>query len=354
MFNSIRPISFRNLSDAEIDTSASEVCLVGKNGQGKSNFLEAIYFLAFGSSFRTHRDSDLITLNNSSCSVIGNIQTPFKGSMRVSIEAGKKSIFIDNKKIEDRKQLIDIKPVIIFSHEDLQIIVGEPEKRRWFFDQCASMGNLAYIDYLRTYKKIVKTRNSIIKTGNIDLLDVVDYQLAEAGLLLLKEREQLQIEIAPFFSQLFCTISTIENVHLKYLPSWKEKNIESIIKTLKHKRSADLALLTTTSGPHRDRWMFTWEGKDFIPRASTGQRRLLALLLRILQSHLFLKKTGKKPIYLLDDVLLELDYEKKLGFFDLLPEYEQAFFTFLPNEFLLSQQTASALIYKVQDGKISV
>ncbi len=354
MLKSIQTYAFRNLEDREVDCSAREVCLVGNNGQGKSNFLEAIYFLSYASSFRGARDSDLIRFGEEACSVIGKIDLLDCETMRVSVEAGKKAVFHGNKCIRDRKALLDLIPVIIFSHNDLDYVCGPPEKRRWFFDQIASLGSPAYIDSLRTFKKILKSRNTLIREGKISLLDVLDIQFAQAGLEVQEARKVLLEGLSRDFSTQFAEVSGIKGVEISYRPSWRLDSFDKVLDLLKTKRESDIALGYSSSGPHRDRWEFSHENRNFLIKASTGQRRLLALLLRISQALWYMKKTGREPIYLLDDVLLELDGEKKQSFFTLLPHYAQAFFTFLPEENLSYFKANTALIYQVNNGKLSL
>jgi DNA replication and repair protein RecF len=124
---------------------------------------------------------------------------------------------------------------------------------------------------------------------------------------------------------------------------------------LRARRDADAAFGTTLSGPHRDRYVFTRHGAEFARTASTGQRRLLALLLRAAEARLFSAMSGEKPVLLLDDVLLELDPEKRRRFLEILPDYDQAFFTFLPEEPYERYQKADApaLVYRVADGALT-
>jgi DNA replication and repair protein RecF len=116
----------------------------------------------------------------------------------------------------------------------------------------------------------------------------------------------------------------------------------------------DLAAGVSLSGPHRDRYAFTISGMDFAGNASTGQRRLLALLLRVAQARRFSDMTGKKPILLLDDVLLEMDGEKRRRFLSALPNCDQAFFTFLPEEPFQHYRDTDTAVYNVNNGQIEV
>ncbi len=123
------------------------------------------------------------------------------------------------------------------------------------------------------------------------------------------------------------------------------------MKNLAGKREAEIMAGTTLSGPHRDRFFFYMDRKDFTKIASTGQMRLISLSLRTAQAEFYREKTGKKPLVLLDDVLLELDKTRKMRFIDSFPEYEQAFFTFLPGEENL-MNSREGLFYSVKDGVI--
>jgi DNA replication and repair protein RecF len=106
------------------------------------------------------------------------------------------------------------------------------------------------------------------------------------------------------------------------------------------------------SGPHRDKYVFTLNGNDFVSKASTGQRRLLALLLRIAQAKRFCDATGKLPMLLLDDVLLEMDGEKRKKFISVIPEYSQAFYTFLPEEPYKNYIKRDTIVYNVNKGAL--
>jgi len=109
----------------------------------------------------------------------------------------------------------------------------------------------------------------------------------------------------------------------------------------------------SSSGPHRDRYQFIRKGYDFAEKASTGQKRLLALLLRVAQAKRYNAVLGRKPVLLLDDVLLELDPEKRKRFIHVLPEYDQAFFTILPEEPYQRYKDAGAIVYNVHNGILS-
>jgi DNA replication and repair protein RecF len=200
---------------------------------------------------------------------------------------------------------------------------------------------------------VLKTRNLIIKEGrDYSLLDALDPELARYGLLLMEKRSQAAEKFSLLFEPLFREVTGIDGITVSYGPSWKERSLEGIIARLGERREGDIAFGITLSGPHRDRYHFTRKGRDFAGKASTGQRRLLALLLRAAQAQRFSEMTGQYPLFLLDDVLLELDGEKRRKFLEVMPAYDQAFYTFLPAEPYHSYRSSSALVYFVEDGRL--
>ncbi|MDR0707869.1 MAG: DNA replication/repair protein RecF [Treponema sp.] len=413
--SSLRFISFRNLRDVEVDTHAKDVFLVGENGQGKTNFLEGIYFCSYASSFRSVNDRELIRKNervsndaagdaenagdleekkSKGCSALArfaaqgernvqnapaqNAPTLYK-KILVKIENSRKTVVVDGKKVEDRKDIISIMPCIVFCHEDMIFAAGVPEDRRWFFDQSQSLYDPVYLDDLRNYRKILKTRNSVLKdyesgaSHTMRMLDALDPQLAKYGVNIMKKRAGAARLFSQTFTPLYTYVAGIGDIEVRYIPSWnarqsrgaasdsveeslcdgEELEEEAIIELLKKRREGDVSFGATRMGPHRDKYVFTCGGADFARNASTGQRRLLVLLLRVAEAKRFSDMSGRKPVLLLDDVLLELDPEKRRRFLEVLPEYNQAFYTFLPEEPYQRYRTADTIVYTMSCGSLS-
>jgi DNA replication and repair protein RecF len=369
IFSSLRTTSFRNLHNSEIFTGSKDVYLIGKNGQGKTNFLEALYFCAYGSSFRTVRDSEIAcnSINiNSEKSFSASVKTSANTNVLVKFKKNKKTVLIDGKRIEDRKDLLSITPCIIFCHEDMEFVSGTPERRRWFFDQVLSLYDPVYLEDLRCYKRVLKSRNIVLRDyaqhkyeGNVEtVLDALDLQCVMYGVKLMEKRETAVQLFSGILGPLYEEVSGIKGISVKYIKSWK--NADNAVSLLSEKRAADKASGLTLSGPHRDRYVFSQNSffedvdvsTDFTVNASTGQRRLLALLLRTAQSIRYSQMTGKSPVLLLDDVLLEMDGEKRRMFLSVLPGYDQAFFTFLPEEPYNQYRNKDTLIYNVSEGKL--
>lgn len=351
-FTTLKCWQYRNLENAELRFSAPRVFLVGENGQGKSNLLEAIYLLSFGSSFRTRKDQDLMLRGTDQTALHGktedhDVSIRFKG--RSPLE---KQIILDEKPIKDRKELVHTFPAIVFCHDDMAFVQGPPERRRWFFDQTMSLYEPLFIDTLRSYKKVLKLRNSALKTQAVDLLPVYDRQLADAGLEIQRRRELAVKEFNQVFSRLHGFVSGLEgDLEIVYRPSWKcAAETDAVSELLAERRAGDLELGTSGSGPHRDRFAFLLDGRDYTQIASTGQLRLLSLLLRVGQAQFFHGKSGREPVLLLDDVLLELDPLRRERFLSVLPKADQIFFTFLPDRQYLELKDPDTQVFQVQKG----
>jgi DNA replication and repair protein RecF len=354
-FSSIKLYGFRNLQNDEILLTGKDIFLIGENAQGKSNFLESVYFCSFASSFRNSKDSQLVQHGYDDCSVLAELSDSFNQNVLIKIVKGKKQIFIDGKR-EDRKKLLSVIPSIVFCHEDLSFINNVQEKRRWFFDQNLSIYDDIYLDDLRKYKKILKTRNLLLKEKydlkKEKILEVIDIQLIEYGLRLIKRRNEEIKLFSELFQIYYEKIIGVNNIIINYKMSWLENDKDLILNKLKQKREIEFKLGFTLSGPHRDKYFFLKDASEFSETASTGQRRLLALLLRIVQAYRYSTMANNKPILLLDDVLLEIDGKKREKILSILPDYRQAFYTFLPEELYNNYRKKDTQVFFVKDGKL--
>ncbi len=351
-FCSLSPVNFRNLENKTIDLLAPEVYFTGENGQGKSNMLEALYYASYGSSFRTHTEGEMIKKGEKAMSVRALFRGENGDSHTTSIiyENGSKKMEKDGKIIRDRKELVNTMPCVLYNHDDLDFAVGSPERRRFFIDQSLSMYDLLYIDVCRRYKRVLKSRNLCFKEGKYSLVDTYDLQLVQNGLEIQKKRKDAIFMFNQIFGKLYEEVSGIAGVSIAYSASWKSFQSDEVLAHLRERRQAERAMGTTLSGPHRDRIGFMRGGEEFVSTASTGQRRLVALALRTAQAVFYTNVTGKKPVLLMDDVLLELDPEKRQRVTAALPAYDQLFCTFLPEEPYLRYRHAGTRIYAISEG----
>ena len=179
-FLSLTLYNFRNLANETIDLFAKEVFFVGENGQGKSNLLEALYYSAYASSFRTRIEHEVVKNGENEMSLNAlfksNISTD---SVSVKYENGRKRIEKNRKRVNDRKDLINTIPCVLFSHGDIEFASGEPERRRFFIDQSLSMYDIVHLEALRRYRYVLKSRNTCIRERNLEMLSSYDKKMSD-------------------------------------------------------------------------------------------------------------------------------------------------------------------------------
>ncbi|MGI9257079.1 MAG: DNA replication/repair protein RecF [Salinispira sp.] len=355
-FSEITFYNFRNIQNQKVPIHYRQVFFIGINGQGKTNFLEALYALAYGRSFRASRDNIMITTDCAEMALFAKWHPDMEEGMNTAIAIkytrGKKEIRRDGMLITDRTELLKHIPVILFNHNDIEFVSGLPENRRWFFNQCLSRYHTEFINDLQVYTKILKSRNKVLKEHDFSLLDIYNQHLVGAGIKIMRERQQLIQNFNSLFTPLFEKISEFgEEVTIEYQPSWNVLVEDELIRVLENKIDADMHRNTTTSGPHRDKFLFKVNGRNVLHEASTGQIRLISLILRITQARLYSQMSNKKPILLIDDVLLEMDREKQERLIQELPDYDQAFFTFLPDNDIYKTGNENAIRYSVHNGE---
>ncbi len=352
-FKRISIHDFRNISSADADVDAKDIVLTGENGQGKTNFLEAIYTLSYGSSFRTPHIREAVRNGSNGFHISAEFENSYGEIERIttSFSDNKRKITIDGKEIIDRRDLIYHFPCIAFIHDDIGFVKGEPEVRRKFFDQMMSLHSPAFFDSMRSYRAVLMQRNAAIRNNQISLMHLYDQRLAMHGLSIMKERASAVYDFNTIFPGLFRKISGSNiDIEIKYQPSWGDfPSEEEIISYLERTEERDIKLQTTTSGIHRDKFSVMTQSGPFASIGSTGQIRLCSILFRISEAKYFTEKTGKEPILLIDDVLLELDDSKRAELLSELKGYSQAFFTFLPRESYFGEKRES-IVYSAVNG----
>ena len=363
---SLRVDRFRNLRPLRLDELHEQSCifLIGENGQGKTNLLEAIYLLCFGGSFRSRQDVDLIRAGGDEAVVSGsftlggsdgaNGALQREVTLRLRTDRARE-IRVDGSRVADRGELVGAVPCVLFSHDDLRAVDGPPGELRRFFDQTAALSDPTALPALRRYRRVLMERNALLRSGpGDDLLDVYDRQLIDAGLVIRRQRSELIADYAERFLAIFRSVagSAIE-VSIAYQPSWSSDSASEVAEQMLGARARDHAFTTTTTGPHRDRFPLRIDGVSFRRHASTGQKRLASLALRAAQAARVAERSRPAPLLLLDDVLLELDAGKRERFLAALPQAEQRFFTFLPDERFDRYELGPTLRLAVRDGSLA-
>ena len=313
----IELINFRNYNNLELEFSKNVNLILGKNAQGKTNLLEAVYLTAIGRSFRTSKDLDLVKFNENNAIVKVWAEKELNNTTveRKSEKSSEKFIKKDRKNVTKTSQLLKNILIVIFSPEDLKIVKDEPEKRRKFIDRELSQISPKYYNSLSNYKKSLLQRNTYLKEDNLEpsIIDLWDIQLAKYGAEVIFLRKDFIKKLSEYSAQIHSGITgDKEKLDIIYEPNVEIKESLSeqedfIYRELKNSFKTDSRNRNTSVGPHRDDISFIVNDIDMRNFGSQGQQRTCALSLKLAELNLIKEKTDEDAILLLDDVMSELD-----------------------------------------------
>lgn len=357
--------NFRNYSEKEINFHAAVNVIVGLNAQGKSNLLEAIHYLSIFSSFRNAKDADMVKWGQPYFFIEGLIK---KNSGEYLLSLG---YHLENKKIlkvngNPHKKISDLLGIfnsVVFSPEDLNIVKTGPSARRKYLDREMIQLFPAYFFSLLQYQKILAQRNNLLKEirekkNKQEMLDIWDVQLTEHGSKIIKKRLDVLKKLAPLARLVHRKITDgEEELDLCYetmdqTENMKNYSLEMIQKIfsqqLEKKRQQEIYRGISLTGPHRDDLRLTINGIDVRKFGSQGQQRTTALSLKIAELELAKAETGEYPVLLLDDVMSELDENRRNHLLSFIGNRVQTFITTTDLDFPQKE----GIIIKVSQGEI--
>lgn len=318
--DSISIINYRNIESAELALSPNINCFLGDNGEGKTNFIDAVYYLSFCKSAFSHYDVQLLRHEQEFFMLEGMYHDDNGSEEKISfgMQRGRRKSFKRNGKSYHRlSEHIGLIPLILVSPSDTSVIEGLPEERRHLLDTVVAQYDKEYIDALTRYNDALQQRNHLLKSfdeGNsspIDLeglIEVYEEEMALRGELLFKKRTAFIDEITPFFSRLYSSISADkEQVDLKYVSHCQRGPLLEVIQRDRHK---DIAVGYSLHGVHRDDLEMTLGGYPLKKEGSQGQNKTFVLALKLAQFEFLRNKLGKTPILLLDDIFDKLDAQR--------------------------------------------
>ncbi|MBL4707652.1 MAG: DNA replication/repair protein RecF [Flavobacteriales bacterium] len=309
-------LNFKNYAEAELQLSPHINCFLGNNGQGKTNLLDAIFYLAFCKSFFNPIDSQLIKDEEGFMSLSGEFNRDNeKEKIHVGVKKGQKKQLKRNKKVYDKlADHIGLIPLVMISPSDSLLILEGSEVRRRFLDLIISQFNRQYLDHLIQYNKALSQRNRLLKKfmeiRRFDevSLEVWDEQLMKYGTPIYEAREQFIIKFLPLFQKHYEFISgNKETVDLIYQSQLKEQSFRD---NLLNSREKDRRLTYTSTGTHKDDLSFEIEGKSLKKFGSQGQQKTFLLSLKLAQAEFLKNNKSIAPILLLDDIYDKLDEDR--------------------------------------------
>ena len=366
ILQSLSILNYKNIEAADLEFSPKVNCFIGNNGEGKTNLLDAVYFLSFCHSASSTMDS-LAIRHDADFFMIGgeflDDVTSQEISVNASMKRGHKKIFRKNGKAYTRlSEHIGLIPLIIVSPGDVVLITGGSEDRRRFLDIGISQYDNAYINHLNRYNRALQSRNALLKMaengGEVDMsvMELWEEEMARSGEELYTRRKDFVEEIIPIFSEIYRRISgEKEEVSLRYVSHCSRGPLLDVIQ---RDRAKDFAVGYSLHGVHRDDMEMLIGNYPMKREASQGQSKTFVIALRLALFEL-LKKHSSTPILLLDDIFDKLDADRVENIVNIVAgdDYGQIFITDTNREHLdriLSTANTDYRLYHVKDGKFLI
>lgn len=310
-------VNYRNYENLAIELDKNVNVFTGDNAQGKTNVLESIYYGAFAKSHRTSKDKELINWKKDKAYIsllIGRVRLDKKIDINI-LRDGKKAIKVNNIKVNKIGELFGTFNVVMFSPEDLKVIKEAPSLRRRVLDMELSQINSKYYFNLVQYNKILNERNTLLKSRSLnkDIMDVYDAQLIEYADYIVSKRLEYIDKINFYGIKIHREItSDKEKIQFKYnctvsLDDFKNNYLKKLKENITRDREKGL----TSIGPHRDDFNVFINDVDTKIFGSQGQQRTSILTMKFSSLKIIKEVTGEYPVLLLDDVLSELDVNRK-------------------------------------------
>ena len=365
-------VNFRNYDRCTVNFDKMVTVFYGNNGQGKTNILESIFYSAFGFSHRTNKEDEMVKFSSEGMAVLLDFEKedgPHSIRMKRYLEQGKyhKEIKIDGNKTSAKNHYSFLNAVI-FSPEDLNIIKGDPGLRRRFMDMEISQTDSVYYELLIRYRRLLRQRNSLLKVIREDnqpqaQLATWDEEIADTGAQILIKRlsniKKLKEICIPVFHILSNQADCLEikyemkgnNGQLFYPEEDNVKDVkEFYLKSLNERRFKDIMQGNTGIGIHRDDFRTYINGLDSKAFASQGQQRCCALALKLSQIEYVKQISGGYPVLLLDDVMSELDQQRRKQLIHFINDKVQTIITV--NDKTLIPDFGSNRYFNVEQGNI--
>ena len=324
---------FRNLARLDLEIPDAGAVVIGENGQGKSNLLEAIYYLHLLRSVRGARDVDVVRFGAPGF----HIAARTNGGAHHELSAGferqgrRKRVKVDGGEPARLSDALGALPCVLFSPADVDLVAGAPSARRRYLDILLALSSRPYLAALQRYRAALAQRNAALRdamrsTGGRaeQRVAVWEAPLAEHGAVLWRERVLWTERAADRFAELCAAIGEQSPVATRYATALEPSStaldhvVRELARSLEQKRGLDMRRGLTHAGPHRDDLALTLDGRELRAFGSAGQQRTAAIAMRLLEAETLNERLGAAPLFLLDDPFAELDARRSSRILDLL------------------------------------
>lgn len=326
MITDIRLQTFRSYKDASFEVSGGVNIVVGPNASGKTNLLEAVLVLCKGSSYRA-KDQELIFFKKPWARLDAHMTDNSLRTVKIVRDPGPSKTFEIADKKYKRLSLNLSLPVVLFEPNHLQLMTGGPERRRNYLDELLEQTTAGYSTVLRQYKRALAQRNSLLKQNSgfkDELIFPWNIKLSHLAGQIVRERNNLVDEINKLLPSIYKDLSKSKtSVKMSYLGSWQPGVYETkLLNKLESSLKLDRLKGFTSSGPHREDFVITFDDHPASETASRGETRTAVLALKIIELKIIESAREQTPLLLLDDVFSELDGKRRHALTDYLNEYQ--------------------------------
>jgi DNA replication and repair protein RecF len=314
----LRARGFRNLAQVDLGLGDGITLVAGPNGAGKTNLLEALYFGLTGASWRTRAERELIGFGNDLARVEVEVgEGPDRRDLTALAQRGEgKSRRVDGNRVSAEAEREARPPVGVFSPDRLELVKGPPAVRRSHLDQLVRALWPARAEPRRRYGQALAQRNALLSrvragAASPASLDAWDAELAAEGVELIAARRDAIDKLATWYAELAAALGLEGESRLRYAPRSDAESADQLAAELRERRDSDVQLARTTHGPHLDELAISLDDRALRRYGSQGQQRAALLALLFCEREALLDVTGSAPLMLLDDVMSELDAERR-------------------------------------------
>ena len=354
--------NFRNYLDLEIDFNDKLNIIIGNNAQGKTNILEAIYFLSITKSFLSVNEKTLIFRDKEFSMIKGDVvNSNFNKKLSILINDNGKKIEVNQKIIKRNIDYLGNLRVIIFSPDDIRLLKDSPGNRRRFLNIELSQLYDKYVKLLSEFNIVLKQRNEylkIIKNGNFnqEYFNILNDKYASLAVEIYIYRNNFINKINEYITDKYYFISGDNNLVVKYISDTSISNRidmkNSLLNRLIDNKNREVMYGNTMIGPHKDNFCFYLNESNLSLYGSQGQLKMAILALKLAEIDVFRSVTGETPVLLLDDIFSELDIEKRNKLIKFLNDDVQTIMTTTDLSEIDNELVKIANIYKIENGTI--
>ena len=356
-------LNYRNLMEVNVDFSPGINCFIGSNGMGKTNLLDAVYYLSFCKSAVNASDLSNIMHDEPYFMIQGNYcsQSGVESEISCGLKRGDKKQFRKDSKLYERlSDHIGTVPLVMVSPADNELIAGGSEERRRFMDVVISQYDKEYLASLIRYNRALQQRNALLRGEHEpdgDMMSLIEEMMADEALFINKSRKSFIDELVPIFTKFHNAITGgNENVSLSYRSHLNDGNI---IESLRSSRSDDRRIGYTSKGVHRDELVMQLGGYPLRREGSQGQNKTFLVSLKLAQYDFLRTKGGEMPLLLLDDIFDKLDSRRVEQIISLVAGdgFGQIFITDVNREHIdgiLEQIDGAYRLFEVENGCVNI